>query len=66
MAIISENDRKPLRGYFSAQLRYAFTYVIITFLVLLILNIYCSKGSQKLFYQSKQASMIEKVSAGLG
>ena len=36
------------------------TYVIITFVVLLILNIYCSKVSQKLFYQSKEASMIEK------
>ena len=41
-------------------MRYAMTYVIITFFVLLVLNVYCSKGSQKLFYQSKQASMIEK------
>lgn len=36
------------------------TYVIITFVVLLILNIYCSSVSQMLFYQSKEASMIEK------
>ena len=36
------------------------TYVIITAFVLLILNVYCSKGSQTLFYQSKEASMIEK------
>ena len=36
------------------------TYVVITFVVLLILNIYCSNVSQKLFYQSKQISMIEK------
>lgn len=36
------------------------TYVVITFVVLLILNIYCSSISQKLFYQSKEASMIEK------
>lgn len=41
-------------------MRYAATYVIITFFVLLVLNVYCSKGCQKLFYQSKQASMIEK------
>ena len=41
-------------------MRYAMTYVIITFLVLLLLNVYCSKGCQKLFYQSKQTSMIEK------
>ena len=36
------------------------TYVIITFVVLLILNIYCSSVSQMLFYQSKESSMIEK------
>ena len=36
------------------------TYVAITFVVLLILNIYCSSVSQMLFYQSKEASMIEK------
>ncbi len=35
-------------------------YVVITFIVLLILNVYCSKASQQLFYQSKEASMIEK------
>ena len=36
------------------------TYVFITFFVLLILNIYCAKTSQKLFYQSKESSMVEK------
>jgi len=36
------------------------TYVVITFFVLLILNIYCSNISQMLFYQSKEVSMIEK------
>lgn len=36
------------------------TYVIITFVVLLILNIYCSNMSHMLFYQSKETSMIEK------
>ena len=36
------------------------TYVFITFIMLLILNIYCSKASQNLFYESKKASMIEK------
>ena len=35
-------------------------YVLITAVVLFILNIYCSKTSQKLFYQSKESSMIEK------
>lgn len=36
------------------------TYVVITFVVLLILNIYCARISQRLFYQSKETSMIEK------
>ncbi len=61
MAIISEsNPKKPRRGYSKTQVRYAMTYVVITFVVLLFLNIYCSNISQKLFYQSKEASMIEK------
>ena len=41
-------------------MRYAMTYVFITFVVLLILNIYCAKTSQQLFYQGKEISMIEK------
>jgi len=36
------------------------TYVVITLVVLIFLNIYCSGVSHKLFYQSKEASMIEK------
>ena len=36
------------------------TYVVITFVVLLVLNIYCSIACQNLFYESKKASMIEK------
>ena len=61
MAIISENNKKTTsRGYIKTQFRYAMTYVIVTFAVLILLNIYCSGTSQKLFYQSKEASMIEK------
>ena len=37
------------------------SYVAITFIVLVFLNIYCSAASQKLFYQSKESSMIEKA-----
>ncbi len=36
------------------------TYVVITFVVLLILNIYCSITCQNLFYQGKKDAMIEK------
>lgn len=42
------------------QFRYALVYICITFVVLLFLNIYCSGTSQRLFYQSKEASMVEK------
>ena len=60
MAIISENKKKSFRGYGNTQFNYAMTYVVITFVVLLILNIYCSNVSQTLFIQSKEASLIEK------
>lgn len=60
MAIISGNKKTGFRGYGSTQFTYAMTYVVITFVVLLILNIYCSSISQMVFYQSKEASMIEK------
>ena len=36
------------------------TYVAVTLVVLVFLNIYCSGVSHKLFYQSKESSMIEK------
>lgn len=45
----------------STQLRYAVTYVLVTGLVLLFLNLYCSEVMQRLFYQSKQTSMLEKA-----
>lgn len=35
-------------------------YVLITFLVLLFLNIYCSNASSELFYQNKKTAMLEK------
>lgn len=59
MAITSENKPKSVR-YIGTQFRYALLYVIITFAVLLFLNIYSSKISQELFYKSKETSMIEK------
>ena len=60
MAIISESNRSGSRFRGSNHMRYALVYIIITAFVLVILNVYCSETSQKLFYQSKQASMIEK------
>ncbi len=60
MAIISASKRNARRGYSRTQTRYAMIYVVITFAVLLFLNIYCSNISQRLFYQSKEVSMVEK------
>ena len=36
------------------------SYVLITLVVLIILNIYCSSMCHKLFYQSKESSLVEK------
>ena len=60
MVITSANDTPVYRRYSNTQIRYAAVYVFITFVVLLFLNIYCSKTSQNLFYESKKASMVEK------
>lgn len=60
MVIISENDIPVRRRYGKTQFRYALTYIMVTAVVLFILNLYCSNVSQKLFYQSKETSMIEK------
>ena len=48
------------RRYSSTQVKYAATYVLITAVVLLFLNLYTSDLTQKLFYQSKQSAMTEK------
>ncbi len=37
------------------------TYVVITFFVLVFLNVYCSEISQRLFYNNKQKSMLDKA-----
>ena len=44
----------------SAHIYYALCYVVITFIVLLLLNIYSSNISQELFYNSKEADLVEK------
>ncbi len=61
MDITSRNKKPKFRRYGATQFRYAITYVAITFAVLVFLNLYCSAASQKLFYQSKETSMIVKT-----
>ena len=58
MAIISRNEKRALR-YGSNQMRYAAVYIILTFCVLLFLNIYTSETSQQVFYRSKHTAMMD-------
>lgn len=48
------------RRYGSAQFRYAVIYVLITFVVLLFLNIYCSRTSHEILYKGKETAMVER------
>jgi len=60
LVITSANKPKILEHLNSTHFRYAISYIVITFVVLLFLNVYSSQISQKLFYNSKETSMIEK------
>ncbi len=60
MAIISESNPRRQRTHGNTQFRNAMVYVLVTFVVLLFLNVYTSGTSQKVFYQNKQSSMLEK------
>ena len=60
MAITSESKHVSVRRHGKSQFRYASVYVLITFVALFFLNIYCAKTSQTLFYQSKKATMLER------
>ncbi len=60
MVITSENKSPGRIFYRSTHFRYALIYVVITFVVLLFLNIYSFQVSQELFYNSKETSMLEK------
>ena len=60
MAITSASEKKLHRRYGNSQFRYATIYVVITFIVLLFLNVYCSKTTQEIFYQGKKTSIVQK------
>ena len=60
MAITSRSKSRFFEQFKSTHFRYALTYIVITFVVLLFLNLYSFGISQKLFYNSKEISMIEK------
>ena len=48
-----------MRGYSTAQFHYALTYIAMTAAVLIFLNIFCTRLSQRLFYENKESAMIE-------
>ena len=55
--------------YGSNQMRYAAVYILLTFFVLLFLNVYTTETSQQVFYRSKHTAMMDKillVSAAVG
>lgn len=60
MAITSKNDTGVGRRYGNSQIRYGLTYVVITLVVLMFLNVYCSKTTQQIFCKSKETAMLEK------
>lgn len=60
MVIISGNDKRKTKRYGNSQIRYGLTYVVITLIVLLFLNIYCSQTTQQIFYKGKESAMLEK------
>lgn len=59
MVITSKSKKRVSIQLRSAQFRYSILYVVITFAVLLYLNIYCSKTCQNQFYNNKKATMTE-------
>ena len=60
MDITSRNNKRALR-YGSNQLRFAAIFILLTVTVMLFLNVYCSRTSQKLFYRSKHTAMMDKI-----
>lgn len=66
MAITSRNDSPRLGRYGRTQFRYATVYVCVTFLVLLLLNLYTTQTSQELFCQGKESAMVERCNLAAG
>jgi len=60
LAITSRNNSKWIIQLKSSQFRYAFTYIVVTFLVLLFLNIYSFETSKTLFFTGKETALLER------
>lgn len=62
MSVITSVSKKPIsRAFSGAQLRYAITYVAITMIVLVFLNLYCAQVTEQLFCQNKRNTLLERA-----
>ena len=61
MVTISGSNKSAIRLRASAQLRYAITYLVITFIALALLNLYSAQVNEQLFRQSKRSALLEKA-----
>ena len=61
MVIISRNNIPKKHRYGRTQFRYAGIYMVITLVVLIILNIICSRLCKNLFHQSKNTAMMNSA-----
>ncbi len=60
MVITSKNEKQRFRRYGYSQFRLSLIYILITFLVLLFLNYYCSRKSRETIFQGKKENLVEK------
>ena len=60
MVITSENNKIKISRFRNTQFRFSVVTVVVTFVVLLFLNYYCSHVNQRVIYQNKETAMVEK------
>lgn len=60
---ITSKNRTQLHRYGRTQYRYALVYVIITFVVLVFLNFYCSAETRRLFERNQKTFLLEKATS---
>ena len=58
--VITSASEKTNRRYANSHLQYGLTYAVITFVVLLLLNIYCTQTTQQIFSKSKESTMLDR------
>ncbi len=61
MVITSASKKTKFHAFSSGQIRYATTYVAVTMIVLVFLNLYCAQINEQLFCQNKKTTLTEKA-----